>query len=101
VFAIIQASCRQFRVEPGAIIAIDGHKAAETGGEVSFDQVLLVSNDAARSPGRPSSPAPRSGHRRRARQGQESRVFKKKRPSVSSDRAPHLLTRVRITDIQV
>ena len=45
VFAIIQASGRQFRVEPGAIIAVDGHNAGEAGGEVSFDQVLLVSND--------------------------------------------------------
>ena len=46
MFAIIQASGRQFRVETGAIIAIDGHNAGEAGGEVSFDQVLLVSNDA-------------------------------------------------------
>ena len=29
----------------GAVIAIDGHNAGESGGEVSFDQVLLVSND--------------------------------------------------------
>ena len=46
MFAIIKTSGRQFRVEPGAVIAIDGHNAGETGGEVSFDQVLLVSNDA-------------------------------------------------------
>ena len=45
MFAIIQTSGRQFRVEPGAVIAIDGHNAGEAGGEVSFDQVLLVSND--------------------------------------------------------
>jgi len=45
VFAIIQASGRQFRVEPGAVIAIDGHNSGDAGGEVSFDQVLLVSND--------------------------------------------------------
>ena len=45
MFAIIQASGRQFRVEPGAVIAIDGHNAGAVDGEVSFDQVLLVSND--------------------------------------------------------
>ena len=45
MFAIIQTSGRQFRVEPGAVIAIDGHNAGDAGGEVSFDQVLLVSND--------------------------------------------------------
>ena len=27
MFAIIKASGRQFRVEPGAVIAIDGHNA--------------------------------------------------------------------------
>ena len=46
MFAIIQTSGRQFRVEPGAVIAIDGHNAGEPGGEVSFDQVLLISKDA-------------------------------------------------------
>ncbi|MEO7157060.1 MAG: 50S ribosomal protein L21, partial [Vicinamibacterales bacterium] len=45
MFAIIQTSGRQFRVEPGAVIAVDGHNSGEAGGEVSFDQVLLVSND--------------------------------------------------------
>jgi ribosomal protein L21 len=45
VFAIIQTSGRHFRVEPGAVIAIDSHNAGDAGGEVSFDQVLLVSND--------------------------------------------------------
>jgi len=45
VFAIIQTSGRQFRVEPGAVIAVDGHNSGDAGGEVSFDQVLLVSND--------------------------------------------------------
>ena len=34
MFAIIQTSGRQFRVEPGAVIAIDGHNAGEAGGEV-------------------------------------------------------------------
>ena len=52
MFAIIQTSGRQFRVEPGAVIAIDGHNAGEAGGEVSFDQVLLVGKDAGEVHGR-------------------------------------------------
>ena len=34
VFAIIQTSGRQFRVEPGAVIAVDGHNAGDAGGAV-------------------------------------------------------------------
>ena len=46
MFAIIQTSGRQFRVEPGAVIEIGGHNASEAGAEVTFDQVLLVGKDA-------------------------------------------------------
>ena len=45
MFAIIQASGRQFRVEPGAVIEIDGH-GNDVGAEVTFDQVLVVGQDA-------------------------------------------------------
>ena len=82
MFAIIQTSGRQFRVEPGAVIAIDGHNAGENGGEVSFDQVLLVGE---------------------LDKGKKVRVFKKKRRKQYRRTKGHrsLLTRVRITDIQV
>ena len=105
MFAIIQTSGRQFRVEPGAVIAIDGHNAGEAGGEVSFDQVLLVSNDAGDvTAGTPFVPAPRcsawSASSTRARRSASSR-----RSGASSTVGPKghrsPLTRVRITDIQV
>jgi large subunit ribosomal protein L21 len=45
VFAIIQTSGRQFRVEPGAVIEVSGH-GNEAGAELTFEQVLLVGQDA-------------------------------------------------------
>jgi large subunit ribosomal protein L21 len=105
VFAIIQASGRQFRVEPGAIIAIDGHNAGEAGGEVSFDQVLLVSNDAGDvTAGTPFvAGAKVVGVIGELDKTKKIRVFKKKRRKQYRRTAGHrsLLTRVRITDIQV
>jgi large subunit ribosomal protein L21 len=105
VFAIIQTSGRQFRVEPGAVIAIDGHNAGEAGGEVSFDQVLLVSNDAGDvTAGTPLvSGAKVVGVIDELDKTKKIRVFKKKRRKQYRRTKGHrsLLTRVRITDIQV
>ena len=88
VFAIIKASGRQFRVEPGAIIAVDGH-TGEAGAPVAFDQVLLVGKDA----GEVLTGAPfvdrRRGRRRDRphRQGQEGpRVQEEAPQAVSPDR---------------
>jgi large subunit ribosomal protein L21 len=104
VFAIIQSSGRQLRVEPGRVIEVSGH-AADAGAELAFDQVLLVGGDAgeviagspfidgARVIGRVDS------HDRSPR----IRVFKKKRRKqyrrTKGHRSP--ITRVRIVDIQV
>ena len=105
MFAIIQASGRQFRVETGAIIAIDGHNAGEAGGEVSFDQVLLVSNDAGDvTAGTPFvAGAKVMGVIGELDKSKKIRVFKKKRRKQYRRTKGHrsLLTRVRITDIQV
>jgi large subunit ribosomal protein L21 len=105
VFAIIQASGRQFRVEPGAIIAIDGHNAGEAGGEVSFDQVLLVSNDNGDvTAGTPFVEGAKVlGVVGELDKGKKVRIFKKKRRKQYRRTKGHrsLLTRVRITDIQV
>ena len=105
VFAIIQTSGRQFRVEPGAVIAIDGHNAGEAGGEVSFDQVLLVSNDAGDvTAGTPFvSGAKVLGVVGEMEKGKKVRIFKKKRRKQYRRTKGHRsqLTRVRITDIQV
>ena len=105
MFAIIQTSGRQFRVEPGAVIAIDGHAANEAGGQVSFDQVLLVSSDSGDvTAGTPLvSGAKVVGVIDELDKTKKIRVFKKKRRKQYRRTKGHrsLLTRVRITDIQV
>jgi large subunit ribosomal protein L21 len=103
VFAIIQASGRQFRVQPGAVIEIDGHQAA-AGDELAFEHVLLVSKDAGEVlAGAPYVAGARvtgvvAEHDKTAK----IRVFKKKRRKQYRRTKGHrsLLTRVRITDIQ-
>ena len=105
MFAIIQTSGRQFRVEPGAVIAVDGHNAGDSGGEVSFDQVLLVSNDNGDvTAGTPFVAGAKvlgviAGESR----GPKIRVFKKKRRKGMRRTNGHraFYTRVRITDILV
>ena len=105
MFAIIQTSGRQFRVEPGAVIAIDGHNAGEAGGEVSFDQVLLVSTDNGDvTAGTPFvSGAKVLGVIGELGKDKKVRIFKKKRRKQYRRTKGHRthLTRVRITDIQV
>ncbi len=103
VFAIIKASGRQFRVEPGAIIAVDGH-TGEAGAPVSFDEVLLVGRDAGDVlTGTPFVDGARVvGVIDRTDKGKKVRVFKKKRRKQYRRTQGHrsLLTRVRITEIQ-
>jgi large subunit ribosomal protein L21 len=103
VFAIIQASGRQFRVEPGAIIAVDGHQG-EAGAAVSFDQVLLVGKDAGEVlAGTPFVDGARVvGVIDGTGKSRKVRVFKKKRRKQYRRTHGHrsLLTRVRITGIQ-
>ena len=103
VFAIIQASGRQFRVEKDAVIAIDGH-TGEAGAEVSFEQVLLVGGDAgAVTAGNPYVAGARVvGVIDGIGKTKKIRVFKKKRRKQYRRTKGHrsLLTRVRITDIQ-
>ena len=105
MFAIIQASGRQFRVEKDAVIAVDGHNAGESGGEVSFDQVLLVSSDNGDvTTGTPFVEGAKVlGVIGELEKGKKIRVFKKKRRKQYRRTKGHrsLLTRVRITDIQV
>jgi large subunit ribosomal protein L21 len=104
VFAIIHTSGRQYRVEPGAVIEIGGH-AFDKGAEVAFEQVLLVSQDA----GEVMTGAPFVSGARvvgvvdGAEKTAKIRVFKKKRRKQYRRTKGHrsLITRVRITDIQV
>jgi large subunit ribosomal protein L21 len=103
VFAIIQTSGRQFRVEPGAVIAVDGHNG-EAGTEVSFDQVLLVGGESGQvTAGTPFvAGAKVVGVIDGTGKTRKIRVFKKKRRKQYRRTKGHrsLLTRVRITDIQ-
>lgn len=104
MFAIIQASGRQFRVEPGAVIEINGH-ASETGVELTFDQVLLVGQSASDlTTGAPFvTGAKVLGVVDSMGKTAKIRVFKKKRRKQYRRTKGHrsLITRVRITDIQV
>jgi len=104
VFAIIQTSGRQFRVEPGVIIEINGH-ANEKGAELTFDQVLMVSRDAGElMAGAPFvSGAKVLGVVDSAHKEAKIRIFKKKRRKQYRRTKGHRthVTRVRITDIQV
>jgi large subunit ribosomal protein L21 len=104
VFAIIQASGRQFRVQPGAVIEINGH-ANEAGAELTFDQVLLVGRDAGElMAGAPFvSGAKVLGVVDSTDKTAKIRIFKKKRRKQYRRTKGHrsLITRVRITDIQV
>ena len=104
MFAIIQTSGRQFRVEPGAIIEIGGH-GHDQGAELTFDQVLLVSQDAGElMAGAPFvSGAKVLGVVDSAGKSAKVRIFKKKRRKQYRRTKGHRshFTRVRITDIQV
>jgi large subunit ribosomal protein L21 len=91
-------------VSPGAIVEVDG-APGETGSEFTFEQVLLVEKDA----GDILAGAPYVANARvvgvvdgEAR-GPKLRVFKKKRRKGFRKTRGHrsVLTRVRITDIQV
>jgi large subunit ribosomal protein L21 len=104
VFAIIQTSGRQFRVEPGAVIEISGH-GSDMGAELTFDQVLLVGKDAGETmAGAPFvSGAKVLGIVNAHERGAKVRIFKKKRRKQYRRTKGHRdhITRVRITDIQV
>jgi large subunit ribosomal protein L21 len=104
VFAIIQTSGRQVRVEPGAVIEIAGH-GREAGAELTFDQVLFVGKDAGEIvAGAPFvSGAKVLGVVDGEAKGPKVRIFKKKRRKQYRRTAGHRdqFTRVRIIEIQV
>ncbi len=104
MFAIIQTSGRQFRVEPGAVIEISGH-GSDMGAELTFEQVLLVGKDAGETlAGAPFvSGAKVLGVVDAQERGAKIRIFKKKRRKQYRRTKGHrdFITRVRITDIQV
>jgi len=102
VFAIIQAAGHQFRVEPGQLLDVD-RLGVDAGSEVTFDQVLLISqDDGSVVAGSPVVTGARvvgvvDTHAR----GPKIRVFRRKRRKGMRRTRGHRrdLTRVRITDI--
>ena len=103
MYAIVQNGGHQVKVEPGTTVTID-RTDAETGAEVTFDQVLLVSGDGDVRTGTPYVAGAKvvgvvEAHPR----GPKVRVFKSKRRK--QERRTHGfradLTRVRITSIEV
>jgi large subunit ribosomal protein L21 len=104
VFAVIQTSGRQFRVEPGAMIEVDGH-AGEAGASLSFDQVLFVGKDAGEvMAGAPFVAGARVvGVIAETDKGPKIRIFKKKRRKQYRRTKGHrsTFTQVRVQDILV
>ncbi len=102
MYAIIQAGGRQVKVAQGATVELDG-KAAETGKQVTFDQVLFLARDGgALTAGAPFvSGAKVIGVVDGEARGPKIRVFKKKRRKGFRKQAGHraFFTRVRITEI--
>ncbi len=101
MFAIIQASGRQFRVNPGDIIEVQGHHTGDA--ELAFEEVLLVGRDAGEIvTGAPFVTGARVVGRIEALdRGRKVRVFKKKRRKQYRRTKGHrdYITRVRIIDI--
>ena len=104
MFAIIQTSGRQVRVEPGAVIEVLG-QGHDAGAELTFEQVLFIGKDAGEIvAGAPFvSGAKVLGVVDGESKGPKVRIFKKKRRKQYRRTAGHRdhFTRVRITDIQV
>jgi large subunit ribosomal protein L21 len=104
VYAIVQNGGHQVKMIPGATVLVD-RVAAESGSEVTFDQVLLVERDG----GEVLAGAPFVANARvvavvdSEARGPKIRVFKKKRrKGMRRSRGFRAdLTRVRVTDIIV
>ena len=104
MYAIIQTSGRQARVEPGLSVTVDG-TVAEPGAKVTLEQVLLVEKDG----GEVLAGAPYVANARVVgivegeTRGPKIRVFKKKRRKGMRRTNGHraFYTRIRITDILV
>ena len=104
MYAIIQSRGRQVRVSPGTIVEVDG-SLGDNGTEMTLEQVLLVEKDS----GEVLAGAPFVANAKIVgivegeSRGPKLRVFKKKRRKGFRKTRGHrsIMTRVRITDIQV
>ncbi len=104
MFAIVDAGGRQEIVQPGQVVVVDKLDAA-TGDTVTFDKVLMVENgDGSFVAGAPYlEGATVTGVVVEQGKGKKIVVFKMKRRKGYKRTKGHrsLLTRVRITDIQL
>jgi large subunit ribosomal protein L21 len=103
VYAIVQNGGHQMKVEPGVVVTID-RMDGDKGAPVTFDQVLLVSNEGDIKTGTPYvSGAKVVGVVEDQVRGPKVRVFKSKRRK--QERRTHGFradqTRVLITSIEV
>ena len=102
MYAIIQASGRQMRVQPGGFVTLDG-TAGDAGAELTLTEVLLVEKDG----GEVLAGAPFVKNAKVVAvvegetRGPKIRVFKKKRRKGMRRTKGHraFYTRVRITEI--
>jgi large subunit ribosomal protein L21 len=104
MFAIVEAGGRQEKVEPGNLIIID-HLDVDTGAEITFDKVLLVTDaDGAVTTGTPYvKGASVTAVVEAQTRGKKIRVFKMKRRKQYRRTRGHRTeqTRVRVKDILV
>jgi large subunit ribosomal protein L21 len=101
VYAIVQSGGKQYRVEPGAVLALE-RLPGEVGSRVELDQVLLVSDGSRIQVGHPLVAGARVvseivAHTR----GEKIDVFKFKKRKKYRRKQGHRqeLTRVRIAEI--
>lgn len=101
MYAIVRIAGQQFRATPDAVLRVP-HLDAEVGGEVTFDEVLLVSDGSSVEVGRPFVEG-RAVRAEVLRHGRDRKiiVFKKKRRKKYRRKRGHrqLFTEIRVKDL--
>lgn len=103
MYAIIESGGKQYRVEPGAVLALE-RLPGEKGSRVDLDRVLLVSNGGNLTVGHPTVSGARVVSEILAQiRGEKIDVFKFKKRKKYRRKTGHRqeLTRVRIAEIVV
>ncbi len=101
MYAIIESGGKQYRVEPGAIVALE-RIPGDVGSQVELDRVLLVSDGATVKVGKPTLSGAKVISRIVAQtRGEKIDVFKFKKRKKYRRKTGHRqeLTRVRIAEI--
>ena len=101
MYAIIESGGKQYRVEPGAVVALE-RIAGEVGGQVELNRVLLVSDGTTVKVGKPTLSGAKVVSEIVAQtRGEKIDVFKFKRRKKYRRKTGHRqeLTKVRIAEI--